>query len=93
MQAHHPAPLGDPAITDESELFEQAFRPGVQVGAALRVPPGNLLGIGLDQAPAQLCYRSQRCRNSGPRHTVAAVPGAMNRHPIRQSGNLTRSFS
>ena len=40
------------------------------------VTPGNLLGIGLDQVPAQLRYRSQCCRNSGPRHTVAAVPGA-----------------
>ena len=93
MQAHDPAPLGDSAITDESELFEQAFWPGVQVGAALRVTPGNLLGIGLDQAPAQLRYRSQRRGNSGPRHTVAAVPGASEQAadpPVRQ---LNQVFS
>ena len=38
-QTHDPAPLGDAAVADESELFEQALWPGMQVGAALLATP------------------------------------------------------
>src|SRR5258708_8199298 len=71
-KTHDPAPLGDATVADESELFEQALWPGMQVGATLRVTSIHLLGIGLDQASASMRYRIQRCGNSGPRHAFAA---------------------
>src|ERR1700722_8565444 len=75
-QTHHPAPLGDATVADESELFEQAFWPSMQVGATLRVTSSHLLRVGLDQASASLGYRGQHRGNSGPRHAFAAEPGA-----------------
>ena len=74
-QAHDPAPLGNATVADESELFEQALWPGVQVGATLRVTSSNLLGVGLDQASASMRYRGQHRGNSGPRHAFAAGSG------------------
>ena len=53
-QTHDPAPLGDATVADESELFEQALWPGMQVGATLRVTSSHLLGVGLDQASASM---------------------------------------
>src|SRR5258708_3380573 len=73
-----PAPLGDATVTDESELFEQALWPGMQVGATLRVTSIHLLGVGLDQASASMRYRSQHRGNSGPRH--AFPPASRARH-------------
>src|SRR5258708_33352120 len=75
-KTHDPAPLGDATVADESELFEQALWPGMQVGATLRVTSIHLLGIGLDQASVSMRYRIQRCGNSGPRHAFAAGSGA-----------------
>ena len=74
-KAHNPAPLGDATVADESELFEQALWPGLQVGATLRVTSIHLLGVGLDQASASMRYRGQYRGNSGPRHAFAPGPG------------------
>src|SRR5258708_28805890 len=71
-KTHDPAPLGDATVADESELFEQALWPGMQVGATLRVTSNHLLGAGLDQASASMPSRGQRRGNSAPRHPVAA---------------------
>jgi len=74
-QPHDPSPLGNAAVTDESELFEQVLRPGVQVGATLRSAVGHLLGVGLDQAPARLPDGVQGGREAGPGHTLTAGSG------------------
>src|SRR5215470_2956713 len=88
-QTHDPAPLGDATVADESELFEQALWPGMQVGATLRVTSSHLLGVGLDQASASMRYRGQRRPNPGPRHAVAAGSRAGEQAadpPVRQLG-------
>ncbi len=63
-KTHDPAPLGNAAVADESELFEQAFWPGMQVGATLRVTSIHPLRVGLDQAPTSLLYIGQRRRET-----------------------------
>jgi RimJ/RimL family protein N-acetyltransferase len=86
-KTHDPAPLGDAAVADESELFEQVLWPGVQVGATLRVTVFDLLGVGLDQASASISYRGQRRGNSGPGHAFAAGTGTGEQAadpPVRQ---------
>ena len=88
-QTHDPAPLGDATVADESEFFEQALWPGMQVGATLRVASNHLLGLGLDQASASMRYRGQHRGNSGPRHAFAAGAGAGEQAadpPVRQLG-------
>ena len=88
-KTHDPAPLGDATVADESELFEQALWPSMQVGAALRVTSIHLLWVGLDQASASMCYRGQHRGNSGPGHAFAAGSGAGEQAadpPVRQPG-------
>jgi hypothetical protein len=37
VATHHPAPLGDPAVTGEAQLLEQVLRAGMEVVPALRL--------------------------------------------------------
>src|SRR5215475_12536585 len=88
-QTHDPAPLGDATVADESELFEQALWPGMQVGATLRVTSSDLLGVGLDQASASIRDRGKHRGNCGPRHAFAPGSGAGEQAadpPVRQLG-------
>ncbi len=90
-QTHDPSPLGNAAVAHESKLFEQAFWAGMQVRATLRVTPGHLLRVGLDQASTCLLYSGQRRRNSGACHAFTAVPGASEQAPdppVRQLRQL-----
>jgi hypothetical protein len=55
VASHHPAPLGDPTVAGEAEFLEHAFRPGVKVGASLRLPALDLFRVGLyDSATRRL---------------------------------------
>src|SRR4029079_13935376 len=74
--AYHPAPLRDAPVALEPELLEQVLGPGVEVGAPLRRPPLDLLGVGLDQpAPGRLDGAEHR-GHRGPGHPSTAVAAA-----------------
>src|SRR4029079_12565447 len=67
-RTHDPAPLGDATVADEAELLEQVLRAGVQVGAALRTTPPQLLGIRLDRATAGPADGAEHGGEPGPGH-------------------------
>src|SRR5699024_6355556 len=71
---HHPAPLGDLAVSLESEPFEQALRARVEVGTALRWSIIDLLGVGLHQSAASFLDGSQRTGHPSLGYSAATVP-------------------
>src|ERR1700761_810611 len=72
-EPHHPSPLGYLPVPLEAELFEQVGRAGVEIGAALRGAPFDLLGVGLDEAAPSRADGGQHGTESRPRDPTAPV--------------------
>jgi hypothetical protein len=70
---HHPAPLGDPAVTGEAQLLEQVLRAGMEVGPTLRLAAIDLLGVGLYEATTGRSDCRQCASNSDSGNPVATM--------------------